>query len=90
MEKIIIPVLVVLAFGIAVLLAFIGVKFGCRNIPLPPEHLRDRKKNGVPRMRNPAPPPLISAESMRLSIENHKKAEIAFEKMKNQLKEARK
>lgn len=28
-----------------------------RKIPMPPEHLRPKKKGSVPRMRNPPPPP---------------------------------
>ena len=44
MEKIIILVLLVLAFGIAVLLAFLGVVSNSSSRPRPPEHLKPKSK----------------------------------------------
>ncbi|MBX9886680.1 MAG: hypothetical protein K2Y30_01945 [Flavobacteriaceae bacterium] len=45
------------------------------------------KKGSVPRMRNPPMPPAISAESMRLSLENSRKAQMAYKKMIAELKD---
>lgn len=53
----------VLALGCAVFLAVSGVRCGGRNLPIPPEHLRSKKK-GVPKMRNPPIPPVKNQDSI--------------------------
>lgn len=78
-------ILLVLALSIAVLLAMIGMRCGGRTIPMPPKHLKPKRKNAVLRMRNPPPPPLVSADSMKLIIDNADKAQKAYNKMKNKL-----
>ncbi|MFA9191128.1 hypothetical protein AAGV28_07065 [Flavobacterium sp. FZUC8N2.13] len=46
------------------------------------------KKNSMPIYENPPMPPAISAESMRLSLENSRKADKAYKKMIAQLEDA--
>ena len=85
MEKIIILVLLVLAFCIAVLLAYMGVRTGGRTIIKPPEHLRDK---GMPKYKNPPMPPIASKEAMDLYVKNRLKNKKALVKITAMIKDA--